>query len=184
MEDQEKKNRRAGLFWSTGVHALMAIALFFIVAWRAPDPPLPEYGIELNFGLDNQGSGDVQPDKPVGDQGETTTTEEAQQPSTNTAEEAPVTDNSVKEEAVEAVSKTESPVSAKESKTVPEPSKDPAKTEKQAVTKTNTQTPAKETPKDANAEAAKQGEATSQGDDTKKTGDKGSEQGKLDAQES
>lgn len=181
MDDQEKKNRRTGLLWSAGVHSLLALTLFFIMAWRAPDPPLPEYGIELNFGMDNQGSGDVQPDKPVGDQGEATTTEEAQQPAATNAEEVPVQDNDVKQEAVEVVSKTESPVSAKETKTTPEPTKEPSKTEKQAVTKTNTATPAKESPKDATADASKKGESSSQGDDSKKSGDKGNEQGKLDA---
>jgi len=36
-----------------------------MVAWRAPDPPLPEIGIELNFGLDKSGSGEEQPEPNV-----------------------------------------------------------------------------------------------------------------------
>ena len=31
------------------------------MAWQAPNPPLPEYGIELNFGLEQAGSGYEQP---------------------------------------------------------------------------------------------------------------------------
>ena len=68
MEMQEKKNRRAGILTSVGIHAALFLTFFFMMAWRAPNPPLPEYGIELNFGLDNQGSGDVQPETPVGDE--------------------------------------------------------------------------------------------------------------------
>jgi protein TonB len=34
---------------------------FLINAWTAPDPPLPEYGIELNFGIEEAGSGFEQP---------------------------------------------------------------------------------------------------------------------------
>jgi hypothetical protein len=35
------------------------------MAWREPDPPVPEYGIELNFGLDNAGTGNIQPEQPA-----------------------------------------------------------------------------------------------------------------------
>ncbi|MDQ2658162.1 MAG: hypothetical protein M3Y60_12140, partial [Bacteroidota bacterium] len=65
-ETQEKKNRRIALITSLGVHGLVVLLLLFMVAWRAPNPPLPEFGIELNFGLDPQGSGDIQPETPVG----------------------------------------------------------------------------------------------------------------------
>ncbi len=58
---KEKKNKQIGAAVSAGAH-IMAILLFlFMVAWRAPDPPLPEIGIELNFGLDQAGTGDEQP---------------------------------------------------------------------------------------------------------------------------
>ena len=53
---KEKKNKRIALFTSLGIHAAILLLFFFLVAWRAPNPPLPEYGIELNFGLDDQGS--------------------------------------------------------------------------------------------------------------------------------
>ena len=60
--DKELKNRRVGYAISFGIHAAVLLLFFFLIAWRAPDPPLPEYGIELNFGLDDQGTGDVQPE--------------------------------------------------------------------------------------------------------------------------
>ena len=65
-EQQEKKKRRIAAATSIGVHTLLFILFLFAVAWRAPDPPLPEYGIELNFGLDNEASGDIQPEVPSG----------------------------------------------------------------------------------------------------------------------
>lgn len=46
---------------SIGLHAILLVLFFFVMAWREPDPPLPEYGIELNFGMASTGSGDLQP---------------------------------------------------------------------------------------------------------------------------
>ena len=64
-EAQEKKSRRIALISSIGVHVVILLLLLFVVAWRAPNPPLPEYGIELNFGTVSQGSGAVQPRTPA-----------------------------------------------------------------------------------------------------------------------
>lgn len=62
QSDKEKKNKQMGAIISVGAHIVVFLLFLFIVAWRAPDPPLPEIGIELNFGLDEAGTGDVQPD--------------------------------------------------------------------------------------------------------------------------
>ncbi len=62
QKEKEKKNKQMGAIVSVGAHVLVFLLLFFIVAWRAPDPPLPEIGIELNFGLEDAGSGQEQPD--------------------------------------------------------------------------------------------------------------------------
>jgi len=61
----EKKNQRIGMGVSIGIHGLLLILFFLVMAWREPDPPVPEYGIELNFGLDNAGTGDIQPEQPA-----------------------------------------------------------------------------------------------------------------------
>ncbi|MDA0193994.1 MAG: hypothetical protein O2887_12995 [Bacteroidetes bacterium] len=58
--DKEKKNERAGLFISLSIHGILLLLFFFLLAWKEPFPPIPEYGIELNFGLDNSGSGNIQ----------------------------------------------------------------------------------------------------------------------------
>ena len=58
---KEKKDRRIGLLISMGVHAAIILLFFFILAWKQPYPPKPEYGIELNFGLEEAGYGEEQP---------------------------------------------------------------------------------------------------------------------------
>ncbi len=182
MNEQEKKNRRVGLLTSAGIHVLIFVLLFFVIAWRAPDPPLPEFGIELNFGLDDQGSGDIQPETPVGEDGESTKTETAVEPAASNPTEVtedlkePVVDKVIEQ----AVSKTESPVTAKEKQQTT--ATQVTKKKESAPVKTEATVPAKEIPAVvAPAETPKKGEPGSQGDNVAKTGDKGSAEGKLDA---
>jgi outer membrane biosynthesis protein TonB len=181
---QEKKNRNVGLWTSLGVHAGLFLVLFFVIAWRAPDPPLPEYGIELNFGLDDQGSGDIQPDEPAGEAGQSVTSETVaeQVPEQQSETPAEISETAEEKEVTPVPSKTESPVSVKEAKKPVAESKEAAKAEAKTPTKESTVTAPSETTKEtAKEEATRKGEAASQGDDTNKTGDKGSEQGTLDA---
>lgn len=72
MEEERlnKKNRVVAALTTAGLQALLLVALFVLVAWRPPNPPLPEYGVELNFGLDTEGYGDFQPTEPVGNHGD------------------------------------------------------------------------------------------------------------------
>lgn len=60
FEEEEKKNKRVGMVVSIGLHLCLLILFFFVLAWREPNPPLPEYGIELNFGMES-GFGNEQP---------------------------------------------------------------------------------------------------------------------------
>lgn len=34
---------------TVGIHAVLLVAFFLMLAWVEPDPPIPEYGIELSF---------------------------------------------------------------------------------------------------------------------------------------
>ncbi len=184
-KDLEKRNNRIGWITSVGIHAAVFLLLFFMVAWRAPNPPLPEYGIELNFGLDDQGSGDLQPQTPVGNNAEgeekpvETSAQQTQESKEQPAEQA--SEENTNETAVEeqAVSKVESPVKLKEQK---------KEQKEQKVVKEDTKAvPAKETVNDNKTDnkkdvaAVAKGEPGNQGDDKKAVGDKGSEQGKIDA---
>lgn len=60
LSKEEEKNKRIAAGVSIGVHVLILLFLIYMLAWRAPDPPAPEHGIELNFGTDAVGSGDIQ----------------------------------------------------------------------------------------------------------------------------
>lgn len=172
-EQQEKKNKYIALFITLGVHGLLLLAFLLIMAWRAPNPPLPEYGIELNFGLEQQGGGDIQPEQPVGaeEQQEEPTPEQANPEQTEEVEK-------VEEASAEVpVSKQESPVVVKEEK------KEPVKeTKKEPVKETKTNTPVVKEETKVTEQKTTAGEVKkSQGDDPTKTGDQGNPEGKLDA---
>lgn len=186
---QEKKNKRIALATTIGIHAALLLIFLFAVAWRAPDPPLPEYGIELNFGLDEQGSGAVQPQQPVGtpveqldEQTEVESTEPEVEPTTP-QQATPVESKPIEQPVT---SSQESPVTVKEEKK-PEPK--PAEKPKEQPQEKPVETKPKENPatvykpdaKTGDKTQTKTGETGSQGDDTNKTGDKGDPKGSLDA---
>ncbi len=174
VSETEKKNKRIALFTSVGIHAALLLAFFFLMAWRAPNPPLPEYGIELNFGLDDQGGGEIQPEEQPGSE---TPVEEVK-----SEEVQPKTEEQIKEEAKPddaVVSKIESPVVVKEEKK--EPVKEKVKPAEKVV-ESKPKEEKKEVKEPANVSETKKGkEVPSHGDDQGKTGDKGSPQGKPDA---
>ena len=183
MSEIEKRNRRRGLLTSGGIHAAVFLILFFTIAWRAPDPPLPEYGIELNFGLDDQGGGNIQPDKPVGNQGERELTETSQQESTSESKENSDSEPNepiVEKEVEQAVSKIEAPVATEVEK------KKIVTAQEEKLSESNTKKVVeseykKVVPKEGvAAETLKKGEEGSHGDDANKTGDKGNPEGKYD----
>lgn len=185
-EQRDRKNKQIAWITSVGIHGLLLVAFMLMMAWRAPNPPLPEYGIELNFGMDDQGGGEIQPETSPGAQEEANDQAEAEQTETAQPEEQ------VKEEVVPEktdepiVSKVESPVVVKEEKK--EPAKEVVK-EKVVEAKPKV-TPAEEVKKIEKKETlpteqkgtdTKKGDpTTSQGDDGKQ-GDKGNPEGKLDA---
>jgi outer membrane biosynthesis protein TonB len=202
-EQQEQKNKRIALFTTVGIQVVVLLLLFLIVAWRPPDPPIPEYGIELNFGLDEQGSGAVQPETPVGNEGDqqdeaAAAPEEVQpEPAQEVIQqEATPAESQPAEEQV--VSKLESPVAVEEKKEevkkrvekvpekkVPEKKVEEKKPEVKPETKPVEAPKAvykpSDTPSNSQNEGSKEGKPGNQGDDAGKTGDKGSPEGKLDA---
>jgi outer membrane biosynthesis protein TonB len=97
MRKQEKNNDRTAWTVSILVHALLLIAFIFMVAWREPNPPLPEVGIQINFGTDDTGSGDIQPTTPANEP------ENEEESNPAPAEEEVVEDQPVEETTVEEV---------------------------------------------------------------------------------
>jgi periplasmic protein TonB len=173
-EQRDKKNKRIALFTSLGIHASLLIVFFFLMAWRAPNPPLPEYGVELNFGLDDQGGGEVQPDEQPGSE---QPVEEQPKP----YEAKPQEETKVEEKTEEpVVSNVESPVVVKEVKTE---KKEVVKDKpKEKVAETKPKEEKKEVKETAKATETKKGkDVPSHGDNPGKTGDKGSPEGKPDA---
>lgn len=193
-ETQEKKRKKIAMITSLGVHGLILLLLLFMVAWRAPNPPLPEYGIELNFGMDARGSGNIQPETPVGSETSEPDQEEEVVEELPVPEQEEVTEEVVEEPAPaetksvqpEVVAKTESPVvveEKKEVKPVEKPKEKPAekvveekpKEIPKAVYKPKTES------KTEGQAADKPGTPASHGDDANQTGDKGDPAGTLDS---
>lgn len=189
--EREKKNKRIAAISTAGITVLVFVLLFVIIAWRAPDPPLPEYGIEINFGTDDTGFGPVQPRVTPGEP-EAAPEEVVEEVPKESEPEPPV--ESVPEEQP-VVSKIESPVTVKEEETKKEtpPAEEPPKKEPEPV-REPVKEPVKETPKPPvpkavykpnteknDAATSREGDAASHGDDPGRTGDKGNPQGSVDA---
>ncbi len=173
-DSRERKNKTVALFTSLGIHLAVLLSFLFMMAWRAPNPPLPEYGIELNFGLDDQGAGDIQPETPASSEEVPAEEPPTDETSTEPVEEKEEESKPVEEIVEQPVSKEESPVVVKETKKeiVVKPVKEDAKKEDKKEVKVADTKPSEDkgNPKLAN-----------QGDDKNKVGDKGSEEGSLDA---
>lgn len=199
-ETQEKKNRNIAMITSLGVHAVVVLLLLFMVAWRAPNPPLPEFGIELNFGMDAQGSGDVQPEAPTGVRDAEPEAVEEEVEELPVPEPEEIVEEEVVEEAVpeetqsvqpEVTSKIESPVVVEEKEEVKPVEKPKEKPVEKVVEKKPEVKPEPEKPKavykpktEAAAEGTateKQGAPANQGDDVDKAGDKGDAEGTVDS---
>jgi len=184
--ENESRNKRIGFLTSLGIHSAILLALIFLTGWKEPYPaPGASYGIELNFGLDNEGSGEVQPQTPVGTTTEETTEAETKPGETKPEEVKPeVKDQSKEEKAPEQLTSEdkESPVLVKDEK-------------KKEIKRETPKEKAVETPPRIIAEykkiekkesttatdGEKKGTTGNQGDDKDKVGDKGNPEGKLDA---
>lgn len=81
MSEQNSNRDKKAIAISLVIHGVIAVLFIFILAWREPDPPIPEYGIELNFGLLDEGAGEVQTELPPSE-AEDPTPEESQDEST------------------------------------------------------------------------------------------------------
>ncbi len=193
--EQQKKNERTAMVTTIAINALVLLVLFFIAAWKAPNPPNPEYGIEINFGTESTGSGNIQPKDPVGSEQVKEDVQESQQ-----QQEVPTESNEAKVEEAKpsetvpieqtVTSKIESPVKVKEvkkeeAKPIEKPKeKAPEKKVEQKVEEKPKANPiAAYNPNKSNTENAssKAGKPGGEGDDVNKAGDKGSPEGKPDA---
>lgn len=199
MTAEEKKNDRWGLGVSLGIHAALFILFIFLLAWKEPFPPLPEYGIEINFGLDNAGSGDIQPNTPANNnptpvedpapEEPAPAEEQAPEPVSETTAEETVEPEPVETEAAAPVEDTK--ITQPQPDVVPvEEAPKPEKTREEPVEKEAPKLdPAAAYPnRNSNTSGAggTEGESrepasSNQGDQPGETGDQGNPDGKLDA---
>ena len=180
---EEKKNRAIALAVATGFQALLLLLFFFLVAWRRPDPPLPEYGIELDFGLDNTGSGQTSEpeptpvveevvEEPTEAEIEEVTEVEVPEPEVEEIMEAEVTEPEPEEPVEEVVTETQ----VEESPAVVEEVEEEVKEVIAEPEPTPTPKPKEESLYPGKAKK----KASNQGDDADEVGDKGKEDGKID----
>ncbi len=198
-EEKEKRNKQIGMLVSAGAHIAVLLLFIFLVAWRAPNPPLPEFGIELNFGTSNQGTGDIQPETaPAESASEDQATpdspeevieemvEEATpvQEETETVPDITETETTRAEEVITPVTtrETEAPVNEPETKPVDkkkivkEPKKEEPKPQPPKVLYPGKKDGAAGTAGDKNTPAN-----ANQGDKTGTVGDQGNPEGNVDA---
>lgn len=203
LQEQDRKNKQVAMVATVGINLLVLLLLFLIVGWRAPNPPAPEYGMEVNFGTDDQGWGEEQPKERVGTpKGSKEETEPVQKPQeepkdepqqeTETKPSEPkVTDNTPKDpltsddEESDVAAKTKKDDKKEEAK---KPAKEEPKTESKPQTEQQTQKVDNKSvykPKtgssNSNAGEGREGAAGNHGDDPGTVGDKGNPNGSLDA---
>jgi outer membrane biosynthesis protein TonB len=182
----EKKNRRIALAVATGFQALLLLLFFFLVAWRRPDPPLPEYGIELDFGMDNQGSGQTTVPEPTPVVEEVVEEEATPEPTAEEIPETPVVEPEVEEvtEAELTEPEPEEPVEEVVTETQVEESpvvvEEVEESVKEVVAEPKPEPEPVPVPKQESLYPGKAAKPSNQGDDTKEIGDKGKEEGKID----
>lgn len=59
-EQIRKKEQRNSYIGTVVTTLLLLLVCFWLVVWSPPDPPIPQYGIEVNFGTSDDGSGQNQ----------------------------------------------------------------------------------------------------------------------------
>ena len=180
---EEKNNQRKSMYISLGVHGALLILFFFLLAWKEPFPPIPEYGIELNFGLDESGSGNIQRE-------EVAVTQTPTDQTSDTEETVEETEEEVVEEQTPTPADTPSENEVEEQteaadEVVPDDIESPDVVEEQdeAVADTPSEPqPTVETSENDEEEStpAQAAGGTNQGEEEDETGDQGDPEGEID----
>lgn len=56
ISKEETENRKRAIIITAVINVLVLVAIYFMVVWRPPVPPIPKYGMELNLGFTAEGS--------------------------------------------------------------------------------------------------------------------------------
>ncbi|MEQ8906795.1 hypothetical protein [Ekhidna sp.] len=113
-EKKEEKNKRIGWLTSIGVQLVLLVLFYFIVAWREPFPPIPEYGIELGFTTSAGAPGTSSPEQQAPET-EELPEEEAEENQSDNTEQTETEAEEVSEQPIPK-SQVESPVKIEEAK--------------------------------------------------------------------
>jgi periplasmic protein TonB len=201
MDNKEKRNKQMGAVVSVGSHVLIILIFLFMVAWRPPDPPLPEIGIELNFGLEDAGSGADQPEpntQPADTDSEDEATpdgleethEEVVEESVENVTEPVESDDIPTEEVISTVENTQESPDIVEEKPDPVEEKEEKEQEREEEVKKEEEQPKLPPvlyPNNKTGAGGKEGDASdpqnaNQGDQPDAKGDQGDEDGAVDSQ--
>ncbi|MCH7412277.1 energy transducer TonB [Belliella sp. R4-6] len=153
---EEADSKRKAWIITIVVNVLVLLFIYFMVVWRQPIPPLPQYGLELNLGFSDFGSGNTQTlSQPNDVKSEVTTPPAPGEVSTTPTERAtPVAQPSQaakpstpSKSTLEAKSKTASPLKGAEKTTPVTKESTPVKKEATSVTQPAKAEAEKTTPK-------------------------------------
>ncbi len=190
-EDQEKKYRRISWVTALAVQLVLLAVFYFLIAWKEPFPPIPSYGVELAFGLENVGSG-TQPVSTPQPAEEVMREEPIEESSDESTAEESVETEAIDDTADQAEESAETPLSEEPSPdqveaTNTEPSSESAASESAAVEEspetiepTQDQTEESPTNEEAIMPNAEKGEENNSKGTTNKEGQEGKEEGTLD----
>lgn len=115
-EKKEEKNKRIGWLTSIGVQLVMLVLFYFIVAWKEPFPPIPEYGIELGFTTSAGAPAASSPSEQAPETEEVPEEQVEEASNENTEETVETESENISEQPIPE-SKVESPVKVEESQT-------------------------------------------------------------------
>lgn len=178
QQKQEGKNRLIGALTSLGFHGALLLLFLLTMAWRAPGPPAAEFGVVVNMGFDDVGTGEVQTDKPVATEEEPKKEEEIKQEVPQPEPEVTKPAKVEKEEVLAAEEESPVVVKKEEPKKV-EPKKEEPKKEKEQPKKEPEKLLTEYKPSNSSSTSPTKG-GGSEGDDVNKTGNKGQPDGNLD----
>ena len=189
IQQQEGENRRKALIATIVVHAAILLGFLTVVAWEIPGPPMEDIGVELNFGLDKVGSGDLQTLAQANDsknREDSQPPKEQAEPVKEVTSKAATTPIEEKDDLQDvATSHEESPVEVKEekvkTKAEPAPKKEEGKEEAKAEPKVNKSAMMTKGGGNGTAGTSTNPTGNNNGDDASGVGDKGHPEGKLDA---
>lgn len=177
---EEKKNKTISLTITVVFHALLLLCCLFAWKWYPPNPPLPDYGVELNFGLDEAGYGDLQTTAPPSD---ATSTDDAAPGNPETevlpdettpAEETPVATEEANNQTL-TTDNPESPIA------IPEENKKPEKPREEKKAEPVRKTTVNEDGAGGRNGKGKETPGNNNGDKPGAVGDQGDPNGSLDA---